>query len=281
MEYLENLQSGYKYMLDAAQTGRKNMDGMLAPVNGAISSMTGAAAELEGIPFVGPVIGAKLQRITGAIGRAQSMVGQVAATYGRATQAAAALQDRVAVMGAQYERAKAVVGKLASSVTTKAAAVVPTAALAPEATPAPEAVKAYPHLMILQPLDGKQPPYYFNLDTAAFDELSRSTAFRWANQERLGRRPAQQAIGMGDEKLTIKGAIFPTFKGGFKQLDTLRSIGQQLKPLGLVTGYGASLGNWCLVNLNEDQSHLLQGGIPRKQSFTLEFARYGDDMQNV
>ena len=47
------------------------------------------------------------------------------------------------------------------------------------------------------------------------------------------------------------------------------------------TGYGDVLGNWCLKSLEEEQSAFLQGGIPRKQSFTLEFVRYGDDMQNV
>ncbi|PNB76723.1 phage tail protein, partial [Pseudomonas sp. FW305-BF6] len=89
----------------------------------------------------------------------------------------------------------------------------------------PEAVTPFPHLLIIQPQDPKAQPYYFNLDTAAFDELRRSTEFRWASQERLSRRPAQQAVGMGEEKITLKGAIFPGFKGGFKQLDTLRSLG--------------------------------------------------------
>jgi len=67
---------------------------------------------------------------------------------------------------------------------------------------------------------------------------------------------------------------------GIKQLDTLRGIGAQLQPLGLTTGYGDVLGNWCLKNIEEEQSALLQGGIPRKQGFTLEFVRYGDDLQN-
>jgi len=40
------------------------------------------------------------------------------------------------------------------------------------------------------------------------------------------------------------------------------------------------LGNWCLKNIEEEQSALLQGGILRKQGFTLEFVRYGDDLQN-
>lgn len=103
-------------------------------------------------------------------------------------------------------------------------------------------LKPFPHLLIIQPRDPKLQPYYFNLDIAAFDELSRSTEFRWASQERLSRRPAQQAVGMGEEKLTLKGAIYPGFKGGLKQLDTLRSIGARLQPLTLTTGYGEVIG---------------------------------------
>lgn len=86
---------------------------------------------------------------------------------------------------------------------------------------------------------------------------------------------------MGDEKLTLKGTIYPGFKGGLRQLDTLRSIGARQQPLTLTTGYGEVIGTWCLKNINEEQSALLHGGIARKQGFTLEFERYGDDMQDV
>lgn len=281
MEYLDNLQSGLKYLVQAGEAGRKDMDGMLGPVNGAIGSITGAADELEGIPFVGPAIGAKLQRITGAIGMAQAKVGQIASVYGQATRAASALQERVGALGEQTARAKTMVNNLAAKLSPGSDPIFATADIAPNGTPAPEAIKPFPHLLIMQPLTPNAVPFYFNLDTAAFDELRRTTAYRWAAQERLTRRPAQQAVGMGEEKLTLKGSIFPGFKGGLKQLDTLRSIGKQLQPLMLTTGFGVVLGNWCLVSLDEEQSALLQGGIPRKQAFTLEFTRYGDDMQDV
>lgn len=48
---------------------------------------------------------------------------------------------------------------------------------------------------------------------------------------------------MGSERITLKGAIYLGFKGGLKQLDTLRSIGAKLQPLGLTTGYGDDLQN--------------------------------------
>ena len=281
MAYMEQMQSGLKYLVEAGEAGRRSADGMLGPVNGAIRELAGAASELENIPFVGPAVGAKLQRVMRGVDAAQAKVGQVASVYGRATRAATEIQARMGVLKEQAGKAATAINNVAGKVSPSLANIVPTSAFAKDATPAPEAVKPFPHLLIIQPRDPKIQPYYFNLDTAAFDELSRSTEFRWASQERLSRRPAQQSVGMGEEKLTLKGTIYPGFKGGLKQLDTLRTIGGRLQPLTLTTGYGEVIGTWCLKSINEEQGALLHGGIPRKQVFTLEFTRYGDDMQNV
>jgi hypothetical protein len=281
MPALEQLQSGLKYLASAGETGRRSLDGMLGPMNGAIGEITGAASELEDLPFVGPAVGAKLQRVMRGVQAAQAKVGQVVATYNKASRALSGMDERLGTLKAQAGKAAAAINKLAGKVSPSLANVVPTGAFATDQTPAPEAVKPFPHLLILQSKDPKAAPYFFNLDTAAFDELRRSTEFRWASQERLSRRPAQQGVGMGDEKITLKGVIFPGLKGGLKQLDTLRAIGAKLQPLTLTTGYGDVLGTWCLKSLEEEQGSLMQGGIPRKQGFTLEFVRYGDDMQNV
>ncbi|UVL43108.1 phage tail protein [Pseudomonas sp. B21-040] len=278
---LQQLQSGLKYLASAGETGRRSLDGMLGPVNGAIGEITGAASELEGSPFVGPTVGAKLQRVMRSVNAAQAKVGQAVALYGTATRALSQIDERMGVLKEQAGKAATAINAIAGKISPSLANIVPTGAFATDQTPAPEAVQPFPHLLILQPQDPKAQPYFFNLDTAAFDELRRSTEFRWASQERLSRRPAQQGVGIGEEKITLKGAIFPGFKAGLKQLDTLRTIGGQLKPLTLTTGYGDVLGTWCLKSIEEEQSALMPGGIPRKQGFTLEFARYGDDMQNV
>ena len=281
MAYAEQLQSSLKYPVSAGEVGRRSLDGMLGPLNGAISDMTGAASELENIPFIGPAIGAKLQRTMRGINVAQSTVGRVVSMYGQATTAMSQVQDRMGALKEQASKAGAAINRAAGSVSPALSNIVPTGSFQTQTTPAPEAVKPFPHLLIVQPLQPEAQPYYFNLDTAAFDELRRQTAFRWAGQERLTRSIAQQAVGLGDDKLSLKGAIFPGFKGGLKQLDTLRSMGRNLQPLSLTTGYGEVLGNWCLLSVDEEQSNLLAGGIPRKQGFSLEFVSYGDDLQNV
>ncbi|RMQ45929.1 hypothetical protein ALQ04_01674 [Pseudomonas cichorii] len=281
MAYAEQLQSGLKSIVAAGEAGRRNMDDMLGPMNGAISDITGAASELENVPFVGPAVGAKLQRTMRAINAAQAKVGHVVSTYSRATTALSQVQERMGTLKEQAAKAGAAINRVAGNISPSLANIVPTGSLGLDATPAPEAVKPFPHLLIMQPLKPDAQPYYFNLDTAAFDELRRQTSFRWAAQERLTRSIAQQAVGQGEDKLSLKGTIFPGFKGGLKQLDTLRSIGRNLQPLSLTTGYGEVLGNWCLLSVDEDQSNLLAGGVPRKQGFSLEFVSYGDDMQNV
>lgn len=122
-------------------------------------------------------------------------------------------------------------------------------------------------------------PFYFNLNTAAFNELRRQTEFRWASQERLSRYAAQQAVHMGEEKSQRRG--FSRLQGRAEATGYLALHREQLLLLNLTTGYGLVLGTWCVRSVEEEQGALLAGGIRRKQTFSLEFTRYGDDMQNA
>ena len=74
MAYLEQLQAGLRYLGRAGESGRKSLDKVVAPVNGAISEIRGAAAELENLPGVSPEMAARLQRAMRGIGQAQGKV---------------------------------------------------------------------------------------------------------------------------------------------------------------------------------------------------------------
>lgn len=281
MAYMAQLESSLSSLVAAGEAGRKSLDGMLGPLNGAISTITGAASELENLPFVPPEAAAKLARLVRGINMAYSRAGQVASTYGRVVSGASRVQERLGTFKEMAVKVTSEARRVAGGVSPSVANILPSQGLVASATPQPQAVAPFPHLLIIQPHEPNAQPYYFNLGTAAFDELRRQASFRWQGQERLRRSVAQQAVGLGEEKITLKGAIFPHHKGALKQLNTLRTIGRNLRPLNLVTGYGEVLGDWCLVSIEEEQSHLLPGGIPRKQGFTLEFVSYGNDLQNV
>lgn len=123
-------------------------------------------------------------------------------------------------------------------------------------------------------------PFRFALGRAAFDTLSRATQFNIASQERLTRRSAEQAVSKGSDRITLKGAIFLA-RHGAGHIDRLRELGDAQQPLTLTTGYGEHLGRWYLAQVNEEQAYLFVDGAPRKQTFTLELSRYGEDYQNI
>lgn len=142
----------------------------------------------------------------------------------------------------------------------------------------PGAGASHRHLLVLTVLSGES--YYFNLSTAGYDTLRRQTNYNVASQDRLTRRSALQAVSKGGETITLSGAVF-TSQSGAGQLDKLRNIGYAMMPLNLTTGYGETLGQWYLIRIEEEQTGLFTDGMPRKQQFTLEFSRYGEDYQNI
>lgn len=276
---LDALQSGMQNLAQAGEAGRRDSDSMAGPLNGAIGDFSGALGDLTNMPGVSAADAAKLQRAMRGISAAQSKVNKVVTTYNRASRVATEVSQRVTAMNEQVGKLKQAVNAVTGKTSPTKSDIQSTAALGEGATPAPAAVPPFPHLLIATPHGGGQ-PFYFNLDTLAFNELMRQTDYKWVGQERLTRRAAQQAVGLGDEKMTLKGAVFPQWRGGLGQLDALRALAARLVPLDLVTGAGNVLGAWCLRSIQEDQSALLRGAIPRKQGFSLEFVRYGDDVQN-
>ncbi len=239
MAYLEQLQAGLRYLGRAGESGRKSLDKVVAPVNGAISEIRGAAAELENLPGVSPEMAARLQRAMRGIGQAQGKVNRVVSTYDRASRALLGIDERLDALKVQVNSAAQAVGKVAGDISPTLAGVLPSWLLAPSATPPSEAAAPLPHLLVLQPLTANAQPFYFNLNTAAFDALQRNSAYNWSGQVRLGRRPALQSVGMGEESILLKGAVFPLRRQvgnqekvvGLEQLEALRRLAERREPL--------------------------------------------------
>ena len=119
--------------------------------------------------------------------------------------------------------------------------------------------------------------FRFSVDTAAYRELLRVTEYRWPSQSRLGRRPARQFVGAGDDTVTLRGVIYPHHRGGLGQLDAMRAEAGQGEPLRLVSGDGRVLDRWVVTRVEETQPEHWSDGTPRRQDFALELAFYGAD----
>jgi phage protein U len=119
--------------------------------------------------------------------------------------------------------------------------------------------------------------YRFALDTAAYEKLQRTTSYRWETINRLGRAPAQQFIGAGDDDISMDGVIYPHFRGGLGQLDEIRTLAGQGEPLLLVDGTGKVWGDYVVREVGEGQSVFFSNGAPRKIEFSLTLRAFGDD----
>ncbi len=119
--------------------------------------------------------------------------------------------------------------------------------------------------------------YTFSLNTAAYQQLRRQTEYRWPAQQRIGRLPARQFTGPGQEILSLSGTIYPQFRGGTGQVDAMRQKAGQGQPMTLVDGAGRVRGKWVITRVEETQRVLFADGAPRRIDFRLELARYAED----
>ncbi len=120
--------------------------------------------------------------------------------------------------------------------------------------------------------------YPFMLDTAAYQQLKRSSGYRWKQLDRVGRKPAQQYLGPGADQITLSGEILPHWKGGPYQVDAMRAQAARGKPLVLLEGYGGLvLGSWVILKIDETRSELLGNGSPRVIKFSMTLKEYGED----
>lgn len=122
--------------------------------------------------------------------------------------------------------------------------------------------------------------FAFSINTAAPQGIDRQTTHRWEEQQRVGRKPAQQSVGQGADVITLEGVIYPHFKGGIGQVGRMRAMAGNGKPLALIYAFesaGQYNGLWCIRNVSEKRTVFFQDGTPRKIEFSLELVEYGAD----
>ncbi|ESZ63522.1 phage tail protein [Mesorhizobium sp. C120A] len=120
-------------------------------------------------------------------------------------------------------------------------------------------------------------PFRFSLSTAAYQSLERGDEYRWEEAARIGRAPAMQFIGAGTTTFSLSGTIYPGFRGGLGQLDSMRAIAAIGAPQMMVSGLGRIFGLYVIAGVNETQTIFFDNGAFRKQEFSIDLKSYGVD----
>jgi phage protein U len=118
--------------------------------------------------------------------------------------------------------------------------------------------------------------FVFGLPQAAYEELSRRAAWRWAESERYGARAASQFVGPGPETLSLEGTLVPELAGSYSDIDRLREMAGSGEVWPVMLGNGTSLGVFRIDAIDDTWRHLVAGGLPRMIQFTIDMTRVDD-----
>lgn len=119
--------------------------------------------------------------------------------------------------------------------------------------------------------------FVFELRTVPFQELERVSKWRFASNNRLGRRPRRQFLGADDDTITLKGELRPEITGGSLSLEALRVMAATGKSWTLIAGNGRIYGLFLIDSITEGNSDILKDGTPRKITFSITLNRSDDN----
>lgn len=123
--------------------------------------------------------------------------------------------------------------------------------------------------------------FVFGLHTVPYQQLQRQTQWRHPSSSRIGKRPARQFIGPGDDTITLSGLLYPEITGGRVSLTLLRAMADTGKAWPLIEGNGTAYGFYVIEDLGETGTTFFADGSPRKIDFNLKLERADDDVSLI
>lgn len=119
--------------------------------------------------------------------------------------------------------------------------------------------------------------FVFGLHTVPYQQLQRQLSWRHPSVSRVGKRPARQFVGVGDDTITLSGVLYPELTGGKISLAALKAMGDEGKAWPLIEGTGIFYGLFVIEELSQTDSVFFADGSPRKIEFSLKLTRVDDE----
>lgn len=123
-------------------------------------------------------------------------------------------------------------------------------------------------------------PLYFQVFPLNLHEYDHTTSTDWARHEVMGAPVQREHTGTGDEELTLRGRIFPTFfrrndrPDGLDALQAVDRFREMGFPWQMITGTGDVLGWYVLERFSRGHSFLDPQGRGKIVAFEGHFARF-------
>lgn len=96
--------------------------------------------------------------------------------------------------------------------------------------------------------------FVFMRQTLPYQTLQRDAEYRWPSNSRVGKRDAFQFLGVGEEKITLAGVLYPEVTGGRMTMTTIRLMAEEGRAWPLLDGTGMIYGMYVINNVSDTGS---------------------------
>lgn len=121
-------------------------------------------------------------------------------------------------------------------------------------------------------------PHRFTVGGMAYEELRRHVHARWEKHPIIGRRPAGQYLGPGEDEVRLRGTIYPIAQGGGLAAQVAALLADCLagQVYTLLSEDGSIIGPYRLEFAETGESYHLPGGQAQKIVYELDFHAHDD-----
>lgn len=118
----------------------------------------------------------------------------------------------------------------------------------------------------------------FSVQTMPHEEFEKTTTFKYAENNRIGKSNSLQFMGKGNDEITLKGVLFPMVTGGRNVVDLFKIQSELGIAFPLIESSGRIHGTFVCTSVAETCKYLESNNAPNRIDFTISFKRSGDDI---
>ncbi|WP_273841998.1 phage tail protein [Providencia rettgeri] len=123
--------------------------------------------------------------------------------------------------------------------------------------------------------------FVFQLNTTPYQMMQINQKYRYGVNNRVGKRPAVQFIGLDNDDITLSGTLLPSLTGGRLSLLVLEQMAETGRAWSLIDGTGNIYGMFVIEEITQSKSEFFVDGAPRKIDFTLKLKRTDESLTEM
>ncbi|RFB80390.1 phage tail protein [Methylovirgula sp. 4M-Z18] len=116
-------------------------------------------------------------------------------------------------------------------------------------------------------------PLAFEVAPLNADEFTRDAGYDYAAKDIMDQQRPREGVGEADEKITLKGKLFPHRFGGLDELTLLDNLRTSGAPQILVRGDGLNFGWYFIEKTNIRHTYLDPQGIGRQIEVAIDLVK--------